>query len=86
MGYPGVMAMTTIKLDPVVRDRLNAEARREGVPVGRVLESMLDERARSRRFAALKAAVDATPAPLLASHAAESERWSATDEDGLARS
>ena len=74
------MAITTIKLGSAVRDRLNAEARRDGVPVGRVLE----ERARTRRFAELRAAIDRTPGPLLASHAAETDRWSTTDGDGLA--
>ena len=66
-----------------MRDRLNAEARRDGVPVGKVLEAMLEERARSRRFAELRAAIEATPEPLLASHAAETDRWSTTDGDGL---
>lgn len=77
------MAITTIKLDSTVRDRLNAEASRDGVPMGRVLEAMLEERARSRRFAELRAAIEATPELLLASHAAETDRWSTTDGDGL---
>lgn len=80
------MATTTIKVDSAVRDRLNAEARREGVPVGRVLEAMLEERARARRFAELKAAIDSTPGSLLVSHAAETQAWSVTDEDGSERS
>lgn len=78
-----MVTTTTIKLDSTVRDRLNAEARRDGVPVGRVLEAMLEERARTRRFEDLKAAVDSTPGPLLASHAAETQAWSVTDGDGL---
>ena len=83
MGYLVPMAITTIKLDSTVRDRLNAEARRDGVPVGRVLEAMLEERARARRFTELRAAIASTPGPLLASHAAETDRWSTTDGDGL---
>ncbi len=77
------MAVTSIKLDSSVRDRLNAEARRDGVPVGDVLVSMLEERARARRIAELGAAIAGTPAPLQASHAAETAEWEITNEDGL---
>ena len=79
------MPITTIKVDSRLRDRLNDEARRDGVPVGRVLESMLEERARVRRFAELKAAMALTPADHQDSYAHETNDWAVTDADGLDR-
>lgn len=77
------MTVTSITIDVSVRDRLNAEARRDGVPVGEVLEAMLEERARARRFAELDAAIASTPEPLRSSHTAEAREWDVTSEDGL---
>lgn len=77
------MATTTIKLDGRLRDRLNEEARRDGVTVARVLESMLAERDRARRFEALRAAIAATLPDDLASHESETAEWDATVSDGL---
>lgn len=79
------MPVTTIKVDSRLRDLLTAEARREGVTVGRVLEAMLEERARARRFAELKAAMAATPADLQQSYARETDGWAVTDADGVDR-
>lgn len=76
------MTVTSIKLDSRVRDRLNAEARRDGVPVGEVLVAMLEERARARRFAELGAAIAGTSGALRDSYAAETAQWDITDEDG----
>lgn len=78
--------MTTIKLDSTVRDRLKAEAAREGIPVGRVIESLLEDRARARRFAELKVAMAATPPVQRQSYEDETAAWSATDSDGLSAS
>lgn len=80
------MSLTTIKVDSELRDRLKAEAAREGVPVGRVIESLLEDRARARRFAELKAAMAATPPGQRRSHEDETADWSATDSDGLPES
>lgn len=77
------MAQTTIKVDTALRDRLNEEARRDGVPVGRLLEALLAERARSRRFAAMRAAMAATPADQLQSYREETTAWGSADGDGL---
>ncbi|SDQ35424.1 hypothetical protein [Quadrisphaera sp. DSM 44207] len=77
------MAQTTIKVDTSLRDRLNEEARRDGVPVGRLLEALLAERARSRRFAQLRAAVAATSADQQKSYQEETAAWATTDGDGL---
>ncbi len=77
------MATTTIKLDSSLRDRLNEEARRDGVTVARVLEVMLEERARVRRFDALRAAIAATAAEDRASYEGETAEWESTVADGL---
>lgn len=77
------MAQTTIKVDSSLRDRLNEEAKRDGVPVGRLLEALLAERARSRRFAQMRAAMAATPADQRQSYEAETQAWAAAEGDGL---
>ena len=75
------VATTTIKLDSRLRDRLNEEARRDGVTVARVLEAMLEERDRARRFEALRAAIAATSAQDRASYEAETEEWESSAAD-----
>ena len=77
------MATTTIKLDSRLRDRLNEEARRDGVTVARVLQAMLEERDRARRFEALRAAIAATSAEDQASYETETADWEPTVADGL---
>lgn len=77
------MAQTTIKVDISLRDRLNEEARRDGVPVGRLLEALLAERARSRRFAEVRTAMAATPGDQRESYEQETAAWAAADGDGL---
>ncbi|GAB3520546.1 hypothetical protein [Arthrobacter monumenti] len=54
------MAMTTIKVSSTVRDRLNEEARRGGVPVNSVLETLLAEHSRRLRFEQMRKAFAAT--------------------------
>jgi hypothetical protein len=81
--YPAEVAQTTIKVDTSLRDRLNEEARRDGVPVGRLLEALLAERARSRRFARMRAAMAATPADQQQSYQEETTAWGTADGDGL---
>lgn len=65
-----------------MRDALNAEARRGGVPVGGVLVAMLEERGRARRFAELGAAIAGTSEALRDGYAAETAEWDVTNEDG----
>lgn len=77
------MPITTIKLDTTLRDRLNLEARRDGVTVGRVIEAMLEERARARRFDEVRSAMASTPGDLQESYARETQAWGAADGDGL---
>ena len=74
---------TTIKLAPELRDRLNAEARRQSTTVAQVIEGLLDDRARARRFADLDRAIRATPAALTDSWDDETAAWDATSGDGL---
>lgn len=75
------MAITTIELDSRLCDRLDEEARRDGVTVAGVLEAMLEERARARRFEALRAAMAATSAQDRASYEAETEEWESIQTD-----
>lgn len=77
------MATTTIKLDSATRDRLNAEARREGTTAGRVLEQMLADRERARRFEALRVAVEAAGEDERKSYVEETAAWDRTSGDGL---
>lgn len=77
------MATTTIKLDSGLRDRLNEEARRDGVTVARVLEAMLEERDRDRRFDALRTAIAGTSPEGRASYERETAEWESTVGDGL---
>jgi hypothetical protein len=53
------------------------------VTVARVLEAMLEERARVRRFDALRAAIAATSAEDRASYERETAEWESTVADGL---
>lgn len=78
------MPVTTVTLDTTVRDRLLAEARREGRTVGQLLEVMLAERERAQRFAALKQAMAAAPADLTESWQQETADWDTASADGLA--
>ncbi|MCY7300452.1 MAG: ribbon-helix-helix protein, CopG family [Ilumatobacteraceae bacterium] len=48
------MTSTTIKVPSELRDRLNAEARKEGRTVAEVIEKLLQERGRAERFRAIR--------------------------------
>jgi hypothetical protein len=56
------MPGTTIKIPSELRDRLNAEARREGQTVAQVIEGLLAVRMRADRFGAIRDARDALTA------------------------
>lgn len=62
------MGMTTIKVSSTVRDRLNEEARRGGVPVNSILETLLAEHSRRLRFEQMREAFAATSADDWASY------------------
>jgi predicted transcriptional regulator len=48
------MAVTTIKVETTLRDRLNQIARQDGVSVSRAIEGMVATRERSERFRSLR--------------------------------
>ncbi len=77
------MPATTVKVDTTLRDRLLAEARREGRTVAQLLEVMLADRERAQRFARLKEAIAATPAAQRDSWRTENQAYDATLSDGL---
>lgn len=74
-------ASTTIKVTPQARDRINKSARAQGVTPAVLLEQLLDEHDRARRFAAVRAGYAALPAD--DDLTAESAEWDATSADGL---
>lgn len=71
---------TTIKVSTELRDRLRREADRDGLTLGGLLEDLLAERARARRFDDLRASLAASPPD--ADYAAELREWDATLDDG----
>jgi predicted transcriptional regulator len=64
------MAVTTIKVETTLRDRLNLIAREQGVSVSRALETMVAERERAERFRHDE-------------YLAEATAWDSTLMDGL---
>lgn len=79
----GKVPATTVEVDTDLRDRLLAEARREGRSVGQLIEIMLAERERAQRFASLRAAIAATGRPDRDSWRAETAAYEQTEQDGL---
>lgn len=79
------MPATTVKVDADLRDRLLAEARREGRSVAQLLEAMLAERERAQRFASLRAAIASTSAADLDGWRDETAGYDQTSRDGLDR-
>lgn len=76
------MTVTTIKLDSDLRDRLKRVARREGRTVGSLLESLLSERERAERFAAMREAMERSSSRSLSDYQAEVATWErAADAD-----
>lgn len=73
------MTVTTLKLESVVRDRIKAVARREGVTVGRLLEDLVAIREREQRFADIAQARRAMSREDAESYAAESAQWERTE-------
>jgi predicted transcriptional regulator len=79
----GSMAVTTIKVDTVLRDRLNSIARQDGVSVSKAIEAMVAERERAERFRAMREAIEATDPETLADYRREVQAWDVTLTDGL---
>lgn len=78
-----MVAITSIKVDSRVRDRLRDEALREGVPISRVLDGLLADRERERRFAAIARAMAASSPAEREVWERESRAWDVTSSDGL---
>lgn len=70
---------TTIKVSDELRDRLKAQASRDGLTLGAHLEHLADAEDRRVRLAALKAAIGASSRADAADHAAESAEWERTE-------
>lgn len=56
-GYTRQVTMTTIKVDSDLRDRLNAEARRQGTTAGSFVERLFESWLREQRFTAIREAL-----------------------------
>lgn len=70
---------TTIKVSTELRDRLKAQAARDGLTLGDHLARLADEDDRRQRFEALRASIARTSAEDLASYRAETESWERTE-------
>lgn len=66
---------TTIKVAPEVRDRLKRQASAAHRTLGEHLAHLAELGDRQSRFAALRAAIDATPTEALESYQAEVDAW-----------
>ena len=73
------MATTTIKVDSATRDRLKRQAAAADLTLGQHLARLADSADCEVRLRSLRAAVAATPPGVLASWAAESDAWEATE-------
>ncbi|MDJ0336021.1 ribbon-helix-helix protein, CopG family [Salinibacterium sp. G-O1] len=69
------MTSTTIKVPSELRDRLNAEARKEGRTVAEVIEKLLLERGRADRFRAIREVRAAQTPEQMADYLAEHEEF-----------
>lgn len=66
---------TTIKVSTDTRDRLRAQAAVAGVSLGEHLKRLADLADRASRFAAMKAAMDATSVADMGTYRAETTEW-----------
>jgi mRNA interferase MazF len=69
---------TTIKVSDELRDRLKAQAARDGLTLGAHLAQLADADDRRHRLLALKRAVAETSTESLENYAAESDAWEQT--------
>lgn len=77
------MTSTTIKVSTGTRDRLKAQARAANVTLGEHLEHLADAADRGLRFEALRAAIAATPAEVMAEYTEETDEWLDADLGGV---
>jgi len=70
---------TTIKVSDELRDRLKAQASRDGLTLGAHLARLADADDRDHRLRSLKTAIAQTPPMDAASYAAESAEWERTE-------
>jgi predicted transcriptional regulator len=66
---------TTIKVSDELRDRLKAQASRDGLTLGAHLARLADADDRRERLTLLKTAISATTPENVESHRAESAEW-----------
>lgn len=77
------MAVTTIKVETTLRDRLNLIARQQGVSVSRAIEGMVADRERAERFRQLRENLTALSQNDLEEYLAETAIWDSALTDGL---
>lgn len=77
------MAVTTIKVETTLRDRLRLIARQQGVSVSRAIEGMVADRERAERFRRLREDMVALNQKERAEYLAEVAVWDSTLMDGL---
>lgn len=70
---------TTIKVSDKLRDRLKAQAARDGLTLGAHLTQLADADDRRHRLLALQGAVARTPVETMQDHQAESAEWERTE-------
>jgi len=70
---------TTIKVSDELRDRLKAQASRDGLTIGAHLARLADADDRRNRLLALKTAIAETSAEGMESHRVEAADWERTE-------
>jgi hypothetical protein len=75
--------MTTIKVSKGLRQRISAGAAEQRQSVQRFIESILDERDRRRRLAAVAEAMAGTDQRALDDWQAETDLWEAADTEAM---
>jgi predicted transcriptional regulator len=77
------MAVTTIKVETTLRDRLNVIARQQGVSVSRAIEGMVADRERAERFRRLREDMANLSESESDGYRAETAAWDSALTDGL---
>jgi predicted DNA-binding protein len=78
------MTATTIKVPSDLRDRLNAEAQREGITVAGVIERLIAESERVERFRQIRLARDRMTVDDRTSYEEETALWDRVSDEDLA--
>lgn len=76
------MAVTTIKVEATLRDRLNQIARQQGVSVSRAIEGLVADRERAERFRRLREDMAAMSESERDGYMAEAAEWDSALMDG----